>query len=486
VKFLFLFLSLLGAVAFAENDAPKFNFYVPTDRMNPAKGRYDALRLQFEDVEAGEMGGILKQSKAVLPKFAPGQVPTIPFYVSRQRSEAEQVAMAEEIRKQFKQAYPDVEPKVQIHYLEKEEVDVEALSKRLNQHLDAIEEKLPKDEQSKALVEALRAANAKALKETLDSLKVREPLLERNSVVTKIIQGVAGARALFTFASRGAQMYEAGNQGAVPMLAGVAMVAGGPANDYFTLRFEREVDYLLNDHPLFPKALRQGWRERVSDVYQHNEWAKLIKGSLGTAAIWGVLDPISMQALGHVNNPGYIPPVSGEAWIENALTSIPSAFMANGGFIGMDKLRQQGRLKEAHMDLVLRGVGLLWQIAEVFMSTGRPEFKAMVPATLAPIYLSMGAAIVAPLVLPPKNDRFVVVDTALTNHEDIVRKEILESTQKVESKSDAIQSKVKEVEDMKPIEVPKLGRFLGKIGVKCMEVLAMAANSRATPTREGN
>jgi hypothetical protein len=468
----------LALAADDESTAPKFHLFVPTTKANPEKGRADSLRVQFVDVELSQMGDILTGMKAVLPEFKGGRVPTIPFYISRERSPEEQALMVAEARDQFRKAYPGVEPRIQVRYLEEEKVDVEALSKRLDERIDEMAKSLPEDPETRRQIEILHEANLKARLATLEAAKTREGFFQRPARMRRVVQAIASTKAVLNFTGRVGQAWSAGDQGAVPVLSGIGLIGAAPALEYFGSRFETEMAEAFSKHSL-PAWSESELYKKANDFYTHNPGSQFVKGATLNALLWGVADPALMQLMGHINNPGKIPMVSGENLGVMAAAAFPSAFLYMGGYLGMENLRQKGWMQQPALDLALRSTGVVWQAAEFVLSTGNPHLqKMLLPLLLGPLWTGLAGATLMAGVLPARNDRFVLVDGALGNHEDIHALEALESTRNVERSISAIEAAVREIETLKPLE--RHG-FLVKVAVESCRYFFGGLKGRKPP-----
>lgn len=391
--------------AVAEPSGATVTAVVPTDRRNPAPGEVGALKLSFEALELGRLSDVMSRVRPVLPEFSARRPPAVPFYLSKNRPPEERLALLNEARAQLRAAFPGIEPKIEVRYLEEEKVDVERISRRVGELIDATERALPADKTTKKAMEALREANEKALRETL-LFRLTKP-----AVADKLVQHMSSVKAVVTLVSRAGQTLSGGSPDASQLLSGLALVGSDTSIEYYSTRYEMELGRAFAEHNL-PGSSKSAWLSRLNETYQ-SDAARFMKGSAGIALAFGVARPAMLQQLGHWNNPSAISAVSGADIGTMAGASVVSSLLYFGGFEGLEKLRKKGWMNQPAIDIALRGASFLWQAQEVALSLG-PLARPFLPFILGPMWATYGGAMLGGFWLPPRNDRFVLVDTDLS------------------------------------------------------------------------
>lgn len=440
--------------------AEPVQIFLPTDRLNPEKGRYDAMRMEVPETDLSKVPGLIQKFSGVMTKPNTGRSWTVPIYLSHATPEAERVTFVEESKKRMAEALPGDKLTFQIRYLGEAPETPEEKEKKILVALDKTAKALPQDETTQAAVELLKEATRQITAEEAATIRNELPALSDPATARELVKYAAVTKSLSTLGGRGAQIWKQGVPTEVgPFLSSLVLVLGDTALCYYATKYETVIGKMMTEHPL-PLPQREGLIQRMQEIYTTSETAQIAKGTMGNIVVWGVTFPALFQAAGHFANPGKVALPSGHDVGMMFLTSAVSSGTYVLGFKGFEKMRQKGWTHQPAVDLILRANGFLWVANSLLLSTGDPHAKAIAPYVLGPMWAVYATPAVLGAVLPAKNDRIILVDPNLKNRADLDQIEALEKTHVVDADSaSSIRKAIRKAKAAKPIQSSTVSRW---------------------------
>ncbi len=356
------------------------HLFLPTRFHNPQRDRYDALRLEFRNLSPEDAGAaIARAAEGVLRKDLNNLRYTV--YVSPDSSAEEQ--------ERYLRSVVDI--------LRKQNISTPYLEVR-----GAKEEVLESVRLMSPGVDVVRS-------------RAMDPEFAKS-----IIEKSAAAKAWMGAGSRAVQL---GITGVDPSIGGAVGAAGLVSLDavlnYYGTKHETEIERAFQTHkvPFFN-----------SKWYETNKLAQFIKGFGANILVWSLGANGVSQLLSHQANPDLNRFPGGTDFGRWAVTGVFGSASYVYGFQGLEKLRQRGWISQSHMDLYLRGLGLVYQITTVANTSGNPELEKWLATLIVPYWGLNALPGIASNAMGIKNDRVVFVDPKWEDRATLDYLEGLEST----------------------------------------------------------
>ncbi len=457
--------------------AETVQLFVPTNRLNPAPGRSDSLRIEMKDVNLADLPSIIHKLDPVLPTFDAKHPPVVPIYLSHSTPEEQRLEIVREGKRRVSEAFPGLPIKFSVRYLEDVGAGPAAVEKTIVDSIDSAAKLLPQDGDTAKAADILKEATHRLARKS-EEIRDELPMLSNPATMRKVVAGSAMGKALLSFSARTGQLASAGVPMEVaPILSSIALVGGDTALAYLANKYEIEIANVLTDHPL-PIPAREGVLKRIQELYTTSQVAKLAKGTAGNIALWGVGVPSLWQTVAHFASPDKIALPSAATVGSLFSASLTGSLTYMAGIQGFEIMRQKGWIDQPAIDLVLRANGYLWTLGFLALSTGDPHLTAAAPFILGPMYAIYGAPAGLARMLPVRNNRIILVDPNLRNRGDLNQLEALEFTHVADPRE--VERAVLAAQEAEKIKNSRFQELSGKVadgaigvGAKCLGAMRM-------------
>lgn len=381
-----------------------YTVFVPTEYKNPLPKRHDALRLEYERVDAENLAAPAESA----------DIKNLVLYINDENPESD----AEKRIRNVVEKFPN------------KSIEVRLVGTKPPSSL-------------RAVIAKIRSENKGLSLRTTWTLSSKED--------NNFIENMARIKAALAVGERGFQLQQAGiDPSPEGVASAIGLVSGDVLLNYYATKHETEIGKAFSDHSL--PVPDWEYLKPVKEYYKNSPVARFAKETVANIVVWGLATNSAFQTMSHGASPHSARAVSGEDVERFLESSVIGSLVYAASFDGIEKWRQKGWISQQYLDRYLRSNNYLYQLASVANTSGNPHLIAWFNTLLYSYWGVYAVPAVLGNILPSRTGRLVIVDDTIKDIKTIRDFEGLDSTAKVTEAGSDKKYNVKSHDDSKELD----------------------------------